>query len=322
MDEMKIRGINYNLGYGGNVTPFSYSEKLEHIKFISEMLNANYIGLIGSEPKEIIGAAAAALELGLNVWLRPRFINKKIDGAVGSVRSLAKRAEVLRKRFANLDLSFAVANELSIDGSGIFAGADYGERASAMSSNFDDPRIPLIGYWGVTAEEQRALNLGIIKLRDAAREFFHGRITYSAGIWESIRWSGFDVKSYNLYISRFTNQWRHLQLLRWLAGSYMPLVVTEIGTASCDNGIDYGADAWKELSKGSAPRYNELEQANGVAAQLANIKAASLPGCFVWTFMENDARGFGIVRERSGRLVPKKAFYTVRDFYGHESVSA
>ena len=40
---MKIRGINYNLGYGGNVTPFSYSEKLEHIKFISEMLNANSV---------------------------------------------------------------------------------------------------------------------------------------------------------------------------------------------------------------------------------------------------------------------------------------
>lgn len=314
---MKIKGINYNTGYKDGSFDITLDEIEKQLTIIKKDLNANSIGILGSDTKHIIEVSKLALEMGLNIWVKPRYVNKTVKETIPLLIELSKATDILREEFDKKEVIFVVATELSLDAKGIFEGDSYMDRIETASSYWKEVKTPdkRQGYWAVTEDEQNNLSLALKKIVEAVKENFKGKITYAAGNWEKVDWSLFDIVSDNLYLSRHMSADDYFKILLKLKEHNKPVVLTEFGTASCDGATISGADAWIEVMDNPDIDVNEKEQVKGIKIQLDLIKKSDIDGCFVWTFFEPNPKTFGITKFENGNIVPKKAFHTISKFY-------
>lgn len=314
---MKIKGINYNIGYETKSFGIPLGEIEKQLIMIKKDIHANSVGILGLNTKRIVEVSKLALEIGLNVWIKPRYINKTVEEIIPLLVELSKAAEMLRTEFDEREIVFVVATELSLDAKGIFKGDSYMDRIKIASSYWKEVKIPnkRQGYWAVTENVQNNLSSALKKIVEAIKEKFKGKIAYAAGNWEKVNWNLFDFVSDDLYLSRYVPADDYFKILLELKEYNKPVVLTEFGTASCDGATISGADAWIELMNNPKINVNEDEQVKGMEIQLDLIKKSDIDGCFVWTFFEPNPKTFGITKFDNNNIVPKKAFHTISKFY-------
>ncbi|TDZ38551.1 hypothetical protein C8035_v004805 [Colletotrichum spinosum] len=135
---------------------------------------------------------------------------------------------------------------------------------------------------------------GVLRLfLDVIRPVFHGRVTYSAGSWEQVDWTMFDIVGVDYY--------RHSEpeaeyvdgLDKYRLGK--PLFVMEFGCCAYEGAAARGAggfalleganvDGTGKFADGVVPTYSETEQADYIETQLRLLADAAVDGAFVYVF--------------------------------------
>lgn len=306
---LAIRGINYDVGTRydsafitrGQLTfPLMASE----LRQIRDELHCNAVRIYG-EGGKLIDASLVALELGMQVWLSPRFINADASTTKARLEEYAKSAEKLRIKYAPVSpfrenaVIFLVGNELTLDMAGLVAGSSYQERAGNIWKHIAGSILnPL--------KKDKVLNLILQEYVRDVRRFFGGKISYAAAEWEIVDWGQFDVISVNYYHTRL-NAINYKKRLIELKEMGKPIVITEFGTSSYEGaaawgGASYNIVEWRQndysyirdnnwngdASKEPQEKYkrNEDVQANYIQKLLDIFIETGVYGAFVFCYVE------------------------------------
>jgi hypothetical protein len=332
---LEVRGINYDVGtdYGASPTRthWDLAAARRDLEVIRDELHCTTVNLYGRAPHRIAESAAAALDLGLGVWVQPRLIDHHTDATLDHLTEMAGLTEELRAGHPpTCALVLNIGCEWSLFSNGIIPGRDHATRAAALAKPYRWPAVPLYN---------RRLNQVLRVGLDRARRRFRGPITYSAGLWERVDWSGFDLVGLNYYRMRW-NRARYEQRLRRQHRHRKPVVVTEFGCGAFTGAGDLGPTSHTiTVDTPAGPRVpgghprDEQVQATYLADQLAAYLRAGIHGAFVFEFIEPykptspdpahdlDRTGYGIVApdvDATGtdRWQPKAAFHEVARIYG------
>lgn len=321
---MQFLGVNYSTGTDPKA-PWTLTRDniKQHLQLVRNM-NANCVRINGFDLERMKQVAEIATELGLEVWLAPRFPNTTIDVAAKQLVPFAAYAEQLRKKGAKV--VFMVGNELTLDALGLMSGKTYADRARSVGTFmrvFLTQPKQLAAYPKVmrAINEQRRrterdLNKALGRLVSAVRRKYRGDITYSKGVWEKVKWARFDFACMNMYLSQW-NREQYADLLgNELKSTGKTCVLTEFGTACFKGALDHGGTAWQELGDHPNMPYDEEIQITGLTEQLKAIGKAELHGCFAWQLFEPNEKLFGIAKlQPNGNLEPKRTAGIISEFY-------
>lgn len=319
---MDIRGISHHT----DGVPEEAAAR--DMRVIREDLHCTAVMLIGADTERQGAAARAALEAGLDVWVRPQPENPPVAGRLEHLAATARMAEELRLDHPGR-VTLMVGTEFSLTSPGLLPGAS------------DFARLQFVVRPWLRRPFERRMNRRLAALLtaalDVAREDFGGPVTYGAGGWEEVDWSGFDLAGVNLYRFGTDADAYERRLDALLSGSAKPLVITEFGCGAHDGADLRGAGSFlavnwfadpPRLRRGTAR--NEAVQAGYLDALLGLYRERGVHGAFVFTFAmpdfphsENpvydlDAAGFGVVRtaeDDPSSWEPKEAFHTVARRY-------
>lgn len=312
---LQIRGISY--------IPAATADAVRRdLRAIAEDLRCTTVMLIGTDTVEQLEAAEYALEIGLDVYIRPYVESRPRAELLAHLEATAIAAEGLRKRYPDR-VTLLIGSEFSLTSRGMLPGRWLFLRVQVLVRwrRFFDRRIT------------RKVNVLIRAALALARREFRGPITYAAGYWEQVDWSGFDIVGVNLY--RFGNDpTGYAERLRKLVEeSGKPVVITEFGCGSFVGADQRGPGSFLIVNWfASPPRIKEgyVRDEGTQAAYLEELITLyadrGVHGCFVYTFsmtdfphspdarVDLDMAGFGIVKvpaDDPTRWEPKTAFATV-----------
>jgi hypothetical protein len=331
---MRIRGVNYDVGtnYGADGASsrpgWQPAVMRRELRAIRDQLHANCVGLFGTDIGRLVDAAGAALDDGLQVWLQPRLVDAGPDETLAHLAEAARAAEELRRRDPAVVLN--VGCELTIFSAGIIPGAGYAERGA---------RLPTLRGWPLLPWFNRRLNAFLRRAAAVARAEFHGRLTYSAGLWERVDWAPFDIVGLDYYrVPQLRS--RYAERLRRFHRHGKPVVVTEFGCAAFRGAAELGPTAHERIDHGQSPPVvtgppvrDEQVQARELAALLDVYESSGVAGAFVFEFIEPyhphtadprhdlDMAGYGLVKvtpdgDSGYRWEPKAAFHEIARRYG------
>ncbi|EDY42854.2 conserved hypothetical protein [Streptomyces sp. SPB074] len=197
---------------------------------IRDDLHCDAVQIIGGDPERLELAAAAAAELGLEVWFSPYPLELEAEQILTLFRDCAGRAERLRRQ--GTAVVFVAGVELSVMNRGFLPGESAEERVGR-----------LMGPPGRRAEVMRELGVRVNAfLHEAAaevRERFRGGLTYAAIQFEQVDWTPFDIVTYELIRSAEVAD-RFREAVRVLAQGPKPLAITGFGTAAYRGAGDRG----------------------------------------------------------------------------------
>jgi hypothetical protein len=318
---LAVRGISY----------FTDEVPLEQVcadlAVIREDLHCTAVMLIGADPRELADAARQALQIGVDVYVRPHLADGRPAEVLTHLAITAAAAEELRLRYPGR-VTLLVGTEFSLTTRGMVPGRWAFLRLQVILRlrRFLDRRIT------------RRLNALLADALATARREFAGPVTYGAAFWEHVDWSAFDVVGVNLYRLGTDPDGYERRLRALVRDAGKPVVVTEFGC-----GAHVGAD---RRGPGSflivnwfadPPRVreghvrDERVQADYLAELIDLYSDAGVHGCFVFTFSmpdfphhadprhDLDMAGFGVVKVAPGeppRWEPKQAFDEVARRYG------
>lgn len=231
---MRARGMTYDTGFvvHGRTSRehFDAAVVRSELAIIRDDLHANAVQIIGGDPERLETAAAAAAELGLEIWFSPYPLELDAPEILALFRDCAERAERLRRQGAGV--VFVAGVELSVMNRGFLPGDSAEERVAALLS---DPER--------RAEAMRALgvriNAFLHEAVTAIREHFHGKLTYASIQFEQVDWTPFDFATFELIRSAEVAD-RFREGVRILAQSPKPLAITGFGTAPYRGAGDRG----------------------------------------------------------------------------------
>jgi membrane protease YdiL (CAAX protease family) len=330
------RGVLYDVGssYG----PGQSSRRDWHpeavrreLQVIREELHCTAVVIFGRDPRRLEQAAEMALKCGLWVWLQPRTVDSSPREVREHVAEVARIAEGLRQRSPER-VGLSVGCELSVFSSGCIPGRTFQRRATTMQV------LPLFPMYNLM------LNRLLRRAVAAARQEFHGPLTYGAGSWESVDWRPFDVIGLDYYWDLSTHA-NYLDHLRTFDRYGKPVIVAEFGCCAYEGAAlrgGGGADImdWSDLAdRRVRPGHtrNEQVQSDYVGALIEVFAAEGLHGAFVCMFLEGDCTSspdpardldmasFGVVKPYSpedglsadeGHWQPKAAFHAIARRYG------
>ena len=200
-------------------------------------------------------------------------------------------------------------------------------------------RVQVLVRWRRYFDRRITRKVNVL-IRDAlatARQEFQGPITYAAGYWEQVDWSGLDIVGVNLY--RFGNDPAAYaeQLDKLVRESDKPVVITEFGCGSFVGADLRGPGSFLIVNWfASPPRIkdgyvrDEGTQAKYLEDLINLYSDRGVHGCFVYTFsmadfphsadpgVDLDMAGFGVVKlpaDDQSRWEPKSAFAAVARLY-------
>lgn len=231
---MRARGMTYDTGFvvhGRNsrehVDPVAVRRELAIIR---DDLHCNAVQIIGGDPERLESAAAAAAELGLEVWFSPYPLELDPEQILALFRDCAERAEQLRRQGA--EVVYVAGVELSVMNRGFLSGDSAEERVEGL---LGDPER--------RTEAMRAVGIHMNAfLADAVatiRSHFHGKLTYASIQFEQVDWTPFDFATFELIRSAEVAD-RFREGVRMLAQGPKPLAITGFGTAAYRGAGDRG----------------------------------------------------------------------------------
>jgi hypothetical protein len=291
---MKYRGIVYDVGLrftAGqplSVEPFDPSLAAHDINVIASELHANAIRIEGEKIDRLIVASRIAHEAGLTIFFNPWKMNVPVTELEGYFAEAAQAAEVLRKEGA--DIVFVAGCEMTLFNEGIFEGASIAERMPALVSlaqrEPEDAKAWL-------SSKSKMLNDALRAIVKVTREEFGGPVTYSAGMWEQVDWSIFDIVGVDHYRANETADHYVKMLDSYRIGK--PLIVMEFGCCAYEGAGMLGAGGFMRLhgvnpdgtgiyADGIVPTRSEREQSDYVAEQFGLLAGADVTGVFVYVF--------------------------------------
>ncbi len=289
-------------------------------------LHCTTVMLIDSDLDALCGAARAALEEGLDVWVRPHLPDQRLPALLTHLREAAMRAEGLRQEHPGR-VTLLVGSEFSLTSRGVVPGP----------RTFI--RLQVILRWGRFLNDRitRRLAKMLPKLLAVARESFAGPVTYSAAFWEDVDWSDFDIVGVSLYRFGTDHAGYESRVRSLVASTDRPVVVTEFGCGAQRGGDVRGPGSFRIVNWFSSPPTvrvghdrDETTQADYLTDLIDVYERNGVHGCFVFTFVmpdfphDPDARydldmaGFGIVKVPSDDLAswePKLAYTAVARRY-------
>lgn len=336
-NDLAIKGMTYDTGT--DYTPqwgvlsrqaWDLARVQRELAVIHDDLHCTAVTLFGTEISRLIEGADLALEQGLDVWIQPRLIDAGPDALLAHITETAREAERLRQGDRPMTLNLGV--ELSLFAAGIIEGATFEERIPILLATLD--QLPVYN---------ERLNALLARANTAAREVFHGPVTYGAGPWEGVDWTDFDSVGMDLYRDAF-NRDTYVEQVRALHRWDKPVVITEFGCCTYEGAQDAGASGYDIIDwETTPPELNgdyvrsEAVQAQTIAALLDIYRTEGVQGAFVFTFVEPlpyspdprydlDMASFGIVKvfpeesgqgyEATGHWEPKQAFHEIARQYG------
>lgn len=223
---MRGRGITYDTGFVGrdgiSRARFEPAEVRDDLRVIRDELHCTAVRVTGGVPDRIELAAAAAAELGLEVWYSPYPLDRSDDEMLTLFVDCAGRAE--RLRAAGHPVVFVAGAELSLMGRGFLPGATVDERVATLLS-----RPANLGE--LVAAAATRVNEFLGRALPAIRARFGGPVTYASVPIDRIDWSLFDIVSVDLYRSaEIADQFA--DGVRALAARGKPVAITEFGCAT------------------------------------------------------------------------------------------
>ena len=328
---MRLRGINYDTGFGGAVGDRSRREfepavVRRELEIIATDLHCDTVRISGDDPDRLVVAAHAAIDAGLRVWFSPFPMDLAPPQLTPYFAGCARRAEEIRAR--DPETVFVLGCEMSLFCTGFVPGAVLMERLR----NATDPAA----WAGFEREWDFAAMLR--DLTKTAREHFGGQVTYAAGDWEEIDWAEFDFAAVNLYRSA-ANAEDFARHVRGHRSHGKPLVVTEFGCCTHRGAADAGGTGWTIVDFEADPRALNGDYVRDEAGQAAYFtelmdvfEAEGVHGAFWFTFAgyecpsdpaprrDLDLASYGVVQVLEGRSgtaypglawEPKEVFRTI-----------
>jgi hypothetical protein len=342
---MNRKGVLYDVGCvsGVNWRP-DYSPALVHreLEIIKTGLHCTAVKIRGRDIGRVMAAAEDALGQGLEVWLSPELWNRSPDTTLRYVSRAAAAAEALHAQWPGR-VVFSVGTELTLFMRGIVAGRTSGRRVRALRE--------VLATGGCNAP----LNAFLARAARAAREVFHGPVTYAALPVERVDWQMFDIIGTNHYWPEPAKN-RYRPTLGQLLASGKPVVISEFGFRTRTGADQTGPAGPENIDPVSMslhllpltrrlvrPRVktvherNEELQARCLVRQLELLDSAGVDGAFVFTFTaplwphdddpkhDLDTDSFSLVKSCPGSSrgiaypdmawEPKQAFRAVANFY-------
>ncbi|MEU5219933.1 hypothetical protein AB0G79_27605 [Streptomyces sp. NPDC020807] len=335
---MRARGMTYDTGFvvDGRTSHDRFDPDVvrRELAVIRDDLHCDAVQIIGGDPDRLEGAANAAAELGLEVWLSPYPLELEPDRILALFRDCAERAERLRRKGA--EVVFVAGVELSVMNRGFLPGENPEERVAHLMGR-PERRAEAMCELGAR------VNAFLREAVASVRERFHGRLTYAAIQFEQVDWTLFDIVTYELLRSAEVAD-RFREAVRTLARGPKPLAVTGFGTAAYRGAGDRGGRVMEVVEHDpvtKAPvRLKEVHERDeaGQAAYLSELleifETEGVDSAFVFLFAlpgyphrpdgdprdDLDRAGLGIVKLLEGRRgaaypdldwEPKEAFTAV-----------
>ncbi len=338
---MKYRGVVYDVGLrftAGkpcSVEHFNPELAAYDIDVIASKLHCNAIRIEGEAISRLVTASRIAHQAGLSVFFNPWKMNVPTTELPSYYAEAAQAAEQLRSE--GVDLVFVAGCEISLFNEGIFEGATVTERVKGLIA---------LGA-AVQSGDQEFLRAsetmldGVIRnIVVEVRKEFKGAVTYSAGMWEKVDWTLFDIVGIDHYRSSESAE-EYVGALDSYRFS-KPLVVMEVGSCAYQGAGRLGAGGFMRLeginpdgtgkfTDGIIPTRSESEQADYVVEQLRLLTEADTDGVFIYVFSfpayplgegasDFDMMSFSLVKtfpqehSKSKEMPPwepKEAFYRV-----------
>ncbi len=343
---MKYRGVVYDVGLrftAGNpysVEPFDPALAAHDIKVIAKEMHANAIRIEGEEIDRLVTATRSAHAEGLTIFFNPWKMNVPVTELADYYATAARAAEELRKEGA--DIIFVAGCEMTLFNEGILDGSTVLERVGGLAALSQD--LQSEKTIALLTEKAGMLNDALREIVAGVREAFKGQVTYSAGMWEMVDWSLFDIVGLDHYRASETPEEYVAALDRHRIGK--PLIVMEVGSCAYEGAGALGAGGFMRLqgvnpdgtgifTDGIVPTRSEREQADYAEEQLGLLNAAGVTGVFIYVFSfptyrhgegarDLDMMNFALVKTfpeddpRSKQMppwAPKEAFHRVADFF-------
>lgn len=315
-----VNGISYAVG------GLSASAVQRDLRVIRDDLNCDAVMLDGGVLSEQVSAAEHALELGLAVYLRPDLTDRRRPEVLRLLAAAATAAERLRARHPER-VTLLLGNEYSLLTRGIIPGRWQWLRLHFL----------LRGRRLFARRINRRTNALLTAAQATARPLFGGPITYAAGFWEQVDWSGLDFVGVNLYRMGRDSQAYEEQVRALVRESAKPVVITEFGCGAFRGAEVRGPGAFLIVNWFAQPprvregyERDEATQAAYLGELIDCYAAAGVHGCFVFSFAmrdfpfspdprhDLDMAGFGVVKVVSDdpdQWEPKAAFRAVAARY-------
>jgi hypothetical protein len=324
---VRAKGISYDTGFvnAGVQTKehFDLAQVTKDLETIKDDLHCNAVRVIGGDPERLEATAAAAVELGLEVWFSPYPLEETQDTMLALFADCARRAEKLRQRGG--EIVFVTGAEISLMCKGFIPGDTMPERIQYMFQRR-----------GGGAEQ---VNEFLGKAVGLVREHFRGRVTYAAIPPDQVDWTPFDIVSLDLYRSaQIADQ--YAGAVRNLVAQGKPVAITEIGSATFKGAGDLGAQGLDIVEmdalagpvrlKGEYER-DEAGQAQHLREVLTILDEAGVDAAFVFAFAlhgfwhrqddpakDFDLASYGIVKvfeDPARAWEPKEAFHALAAQY-------
>lgn len=342
-------GLNFNNDRKFSVEPFSATLVQHDIQTIAKDLHASAVRIEGEEIHRLVTASRAAHECDLTVFFNPWKMHATAEETAIYVREAAREAEKLR--LEGLEIVLIVGCEYSIFSRGVFPGETFNERVVWMTGQVGETGMSHRNLPEALGEKSGRLNEVLRELAAAAREEFGGKVTYSAGSWELVDWSIFDIVGIDYYRRGESAQEYTEGLEAYRLGK--PLAVMEVGCCAYQGAAPRGDggfallqgvndDGTGKFLNDEEPVRSETEQADYVETQLGLLRSAGVDAMFVFVFSfpamktgdgskDLDKMGFSLVKTfpegdpRSKEMPPwepKEAFHRLAKLYAAEKDAA
>jgi hypothetical protein len=282
---MRLRGVSYDVGRvldGMNWRPaFDQAESRRELEIVRDDLHCNAVRICGEDAGRVMTVAADALALGLDVWLSPELWDHDPAETLDYIAAAARQAEHLHEQWPGR-VTLSVGSELTLFMKGFLDGDTFRERL-AHPALFDRLR---------SGAHNEPLNAFLARATDAARQVFHGEISYASLTAEIIDWSKFDAVGVDLYREAANKAHYSWELRRYLNYG-KPLVIAEFGCCTFRGAADMGPRGWEIVDFSTLPPKlngdyirDEGEQAREVADLIGTFAEAGVDGTFVFAFVQ------------------------------------